>query len=172
MHRGHPDDRACELERSAPVLNPSDRFLSEVASRPGMPSGSNPVPLGRRIRYGARQYRAVIAGVVLAIGALLAVLAMGYFTPASASVPFSWINPYTGNYNLVFVILGPIIAIIGAYLVGTYLVARQKFEHLMLTKSKAEFLRNIPEIEETLWELTPIDEDRYDAKCAELRVRR
>jgi hypothetical protein len=42
----------------------------------------------------------------------------------------------------------------------------------MLTKSKAEFLRNIPEIEDLLWDLTPNDEVRYETKRAELRVRR
>ncbi len=42
----------------------------------------------------------------------------------------------------------------------------------MVTKSKAEFLRNIPELEELLWDLTPSDEDRYQRKRAELRVRR
>jgi len=141
-----------------------------------MPDQGEPIPLGRRIRYGARRHRAVIAGFVLAVGALLAVLATGYFTPLKSSWPFSAINPVTAsggaNYNLIFIILGPIIAIIGGYLVGAYLVARRRFEHLMLTKSKAEFLRNIPEIEELLWELTPDDEDRYDAKRAELHLRR
>jgi len=134
------------------------------------------VPLGRRIRYGARVHRALVAGVVLGIGVFLSVLATGYFTPLSTSYPFTVINPVTdsggANYNLVFVVLGPIIAIVGAYLVGAYMVARREFEHLMLTKSKAEFLRNIPEIEQLLWDLTPADELRYDEKRAELRVRR
>jgi len=42
----------------------------------------------------------------------------------------------------------------------------------MLTKSKAEFLRNIPELEELLWDLTPKDQTRYDQRLAELRLRR
>jgi len=42
----------------------------------------------------------------------------------------------------------------------------------MVTKSKAEFLRNIPELEDLLWELTPADEIRYEQKKSELRVRR
>ena len=71
-----------------------------------------------------------------------------------------------------FVIVGPIIAVVGLYLVGAYHYARRKFEHLMVTKSKAEFLRNIPELEELLWDLTPHDEVRYEDKRAELRVRR
>jgi NADH:ubiquinone oxidoreductase subunit 5 (subunit L)/multisubunit Na+/H+ antiporter MnhA subunit len=134
------------------------------------------VPFGRRFRRGMRTHRAAISVVVLAAGLFLSILALGFFTPLSSSPVFAAINSVTNqttaNYNLVFVILGPIVAIIGAYLVGAYYYARRKFEHLMVTKSKAEFLRNIPELEEILWDLTPIDEVRYENKRAELRVRR
>ncbi|HYA54085.1 MAG TPA: DUF3198 domain-containing protein [Thermoplasmata archaeon] len=134
------------------------------------------VPLGRRIRHGLKSYRAWIAIFVLAVGILLSVLAIGFFTPLSSFAPFPTINSATNtpaaNYNLVFVIAGPIIVIVGIYMVGAYFIARRKFEHLMLTKSKAEFLRNIPELEDLLWDLTPKDEVRYETKRAELRVRR
>jgi len=134
------------------------------------------LPLGRRIRHGMKAYRAWISIFVLLVGALLTILAVGFFTPLSSYAPFPAINSVTNtpnaNYNLVFVIVGPIIVVIGMYMVGAYFVARRQFEHLMLTKSKAEFLRNIPEIEDLLWDLTPNDETRYEAKRAELRVRR
>jgi len=130
----------------------------------------------RRFRTGMRVHRAVISVVVLAVGAFLCVLAIGFFSPLSSLSFFTTINSQTdqpnANYNLVFVILGPIIAVVGLYLVGAYYYARRKFEHLMVTKSKAEFLRNIPELEELLWDLTPNDEVRYEDKRAELRVRR
>jgi hypothetical protein len=135
------------------------------------------VPLDRRFRHAMRTYRAPISVAVFAFGVLLSLLALGYFTPLSALSFFGSVNAVTAppngvNYNLVFVIVGPIVAIVGAYLVGAYFYARRKFEHLMLTKSKAEFLRNIPDLEEILWDLTPRDEDRYERKRAELRVRR
>ncbi|MGA8276353.1 MAG: DUF3198 domain-containing protein [Thermoplasmata archaeon] len=132
--------------------------------------------LGRRFRHGMRVHRAVVSVVVFVVGVFLSVLALGFFTPLSSLSVFSAINAVTNpsyaNYNLVFVIVGPIVAILGAYLVGAYYYARRKFEHLMVTKSKAEFLRNIPELEEILWDLTPNDEVRYENKRAELRVRR
>lgn len=134
------------------------------------------VPFDRRLRHGMRTYRAIISEVVLAIGLLLVVLALGDFTPLRTAYPFSAINPATDtpstNYNLAFVIIGPIVSIVGAYLVGAYFHARRKFEHLMLTKSKAEFLRNIPEVEDLLWDLTPRDETRYQEKLSDLRLRR
>jgi Protein of unknown function (DUF3198) len=141
-----------------------------------MASVEEKVPLERRLRTGMRTYRFALSIVVFAVGLLLSVLALGFFTPLMNNYPFTTVNPYTNqpnaNYNLVFVVVGPIISILGAYLVGAYYYARRKFEHLMVTKSKAEFLRNIPELEEILWDLTPDDEDRYQRKRAELRVRR
>ncbi len=133
-------------------------------------------PLGRRFRHGLRTYRAWISVFILAVGVLLTVLAVGYFTPLASAGPFPAINSVTNttgaNYNLVFVVVGPIVVIVGGYMVGAYYVARHKFEHLMVTKSKAEFVRNIPELETLLWDLTPDDEVRYEQKRAELRVRR
>jgi Protein of unknown function (DUF3198) len=141
-----------------------------------MPAEGEPVPFSRRLRHGMRSHRAEISVFVLAVGVLLTVLAVGFFTPVSNSYPFTVINPATNtpnaNYNLVFVIVGPIVVIVGAYLVGAYFDARRKFEHLILTKSKAEFLRNIPELEDLLWDLTPADESRYEQKRAEFRLRR
>jgi hypothetical protein len=141
-----------------------------------MSSAAGSVPFDRRLRHGLRTYRAWISDAILAVGVLLTVLALGYFTPLANSWPFPAVNAVTNspaaNYNLLFIIVGPIVVIAGAYLVGSYVVARREFDHLMVTKSKAEFLRNIPELEDLLWELTPADEVRYEQKKAELRVRR
>jgi hypothetical protein len=134
------------------------------------------LPLGRRFRHGLRTYRAWLADFVLAVGVVLTTLAVGFFTPLANVGPFPAINGATNtpsaNYNLLFVVIGPIIVIVGGYMVGSYYVARHKFEHLMVTKSKAEFLRNIPELESLLWDLTPRDEVRYEQKRNDLRVRR
>ena len=134
---------------------------------------------GHKLRFFLRSQRFPLSILVLAIGVLLTALAAGDFTPLHTNSVFSAINSYTDqsgangpNYNLAFLIAGPIITIIGAYLVGAYYLARRRFEHLMVTKSKAEFLRNIPDLEDLLWDLTPQDEVRYDQKRAELRVRR
>jgi hypothetical protein len=141
-----------------------------------MAAGPSKPALSSRLHHLLKTYRALVYGGILFVGVLLSVLALGFFTPLASSWPFSAINPVTNtpgaNYNLVFIVLGPIVAIVGAWLYGSYLTARRKFEHLMVTKSKAEFLRNIPEIEELLWDLTPIDESRYEAKKSELKLRR
>jgi hypothetical protein len=141
-----------------------------------MAAGPPPGEFVQRLRHGVRTHRAAISAAILAVGLLLSVLALGAFTPLSASGPFPLINSVTitpsANYNLLFIVLGPIVAIVGAYLLGAYTVARRRFEHLMLTKSKAEFLRNIPDLEDLLWDLTPADEIRYEERRAELHLRR
>jgi uncharacterized protein DUF3198 len=136
-------------------------------------------PLGRRLRHFLRAQRFVLSIVVLAVGIVLAFFALIDFTPLSQNAGLSAINSVTDqsgsggpNYDLAFVLAGPIIIIVGAYLVGAYYLARRRFEHLMLSKSKAEFLRNLPEIEELLWDLTPADEERYEEKKSDLRIRR
>ncbi len=130
----------------------------------------------RRARDWLRRNRFGISIVVFATGVFLTVLAAGDFTPLSTVQPFIAINAVTAapgapNYNLAFVVIGPIVSIVGAVLFGGYVLARQRFEHLMKTKSKAEFLRNLDKIEELLWELTPADEQRYLDKRAEFRLR-
>jgi uncharacterized protein DUF3198 len=137
------------------------------------------VPFSRTFRRFLRSHRFPLSIALLALGILLTVLAVAAFTPLKDAGPFPAINNATNqgpnggpNYDLVFVIVGPIVVLIGSYLVGAYYIARAKFEHLMVTKSKAEFLRNLPDLEDLLWDLTPNDERRYMEKKAELRIRR
>ena len=137
-----------------------------------------PLPWSQRARHWFRVWRFPVSALVFGAGIALSVLAFAAFSPLGSIWPFTAVVAATtagsngGNWNLWFVVLGPILGIIGAYLVGVYVVARRRFEELMRSKSKAELLRNIPEMEELLWDLTPRDQDRYVAKCAELRVRR
>ena len=138
-----------------------------------------PLPFTQRVRHWLRTHRFPLSCVILGAGIVMVVLALGDFTPLNAVFPFTSINASTDrsgsggeNWNLVFVVIGPILVIIGGYLVGAYLVARRRFEQLMHSKSKAELLRNIPEIEELLWDLLPEDQGRYEQKCIELHIRR
>ena len=144
-----------------------------------MPEGGEGGRFLRRLKTILRTDRFPFSLFLLGIGILLSVLATADFTPLGQVGPFPAIDSATDqsstggvNYNLLFAPVGPIVSIIGAYFVGAYVLARRKFEHLMVTKSKAEFLRNIPELEELLWDLTPRDEDRYADKRADLRIRR
>jgi len=141
-----------------------------------MPPRPPKLTYDRRLRDWLRRNRFGVSVLVLAVGIFLSILAAGDLTPLSNVGPFPAINAVTAapggaNYNLAFIVIGPIVAIVGAVLFGGYLLARRRFEHLMKTKSKAEFLRNLDRIEELLWDLTPEDEQRYLDKRAEFRLR-
>lgn len=138
-----------------------------------------PLPAFQRLRHWLRTHRFPLSALVLGVGLLMVILSIGDFTPLNAVWPFTAINGSTDqspnggeNWNLLFVVLGPILVIIGGYLVGAYVVARRRFEQLMRSKSKAELLRNIPEIEDLLWDLLPYDQVRFEQKCSDLRIRR
>ncbi len=142
-----------------------------------------------RLRNLFRTYRLPMSAAVLAVGAFLSITAFAAYTPLLTDVPFSQYvpsllgpdcpassnicpaSPGPVDWVLAFVVVGALLDIIGLYLVVAYIVARRRFEHLMKTKSKAEFLRNITEVEDLLWDLTPEDEIRLVRKKQELRVR-
>lgn len=150
--------------------------------------GEQGIPLKSVLRNLLREYRFEVSLAVLVGGAFLSLISFAAYSPLIADPPFSSFvpsllgadcanpsvcpaNPSGYDWTLLFVILGGILLIVGIYMVVTYLVARQKFEHLMKTKSKAEFVRNMTEVEDLLWDLTPKDEIRLVKKKQELRVR-
>ncbi len=139
------------------------------------------VPISTRLRYLFRTYRLAVSVAVLAVGGFLSLLGLAAWSPLLGEAPFNSFVPalkgadYPGgsgpDWTLVMIIVGPLLAIIGIYLVIAYVNARRRFEHLMRSKSKAEFLRNLPEVEELLWDLTPEDDRRLFQKKQELRIR-
>lgn len=148
------------------------------------------LPFKTRLRQFYRTIRFPLGVLVLAIGVFLSVTAFAAYTPlindppfnayvpgllgpdcpANASCPAGYQNTTTDWVQL-FVVAGGIIDIVGLYMVVAYLLARKRFEHLMKTKSKAEFVRNLPEAEDLLWDLTPNDEIRLAQRKQELKIR-
>jgi hypothetical protein len=146
--------------------------------------------LTTRLRYFYRKIRFPLGIAVLVLGAFLSISAFAAYSPLLYDQPFSSYVPTllgpdcpqnascpanyqsaTTDWILLFVVSGIIIDIIGIYMVAVYLVARRRFEHLLKTKSKAEFVRNLPEVEDLLWDLTPSDEERLLQRKQELRIR-
>jgi hypothetical protein len=134
-----------------------------------------------RLRFFALTHRFVLSLIVLVVGLVLSIIALAAWTPLGNTAAFSGFVPNlkgtdgpTGSgpdWSLVMAVIGPIMTIIGGYLVGNYLIARQRFEHLMKTRSKAEFLRNVSEVEDLIWDLTPADHSRLIRKKQEFKIR-
>jgi hypothetical protein len=146
------------------------------------------LPITTRFKRFIRTIRFPISIVVLVAGAFLSITAVAAYTPLLVQAPFSSYvptllgadcsntqvcsaTPSGTDWVLLFVVLGGLLDIIGIYLVVVYVNARTRFEHLMKTKSKAEFVRNLPEAEDLLWDLTPKDEIRLVRKKQDLKVR-
>ncbi|MDE1821661.1 MAG: hypothetical protein KGJ23_11745 [Euryarchaeota archaeon] len=143
-----------------------------------------PMSFSTTLRRGLRTYRFAISIAVLVLGSILCLIGLFAWTPlgdpggslAWLEQPLKGTDSPTGSYTgpdwtLAMLPGGGLMALIGAYLVGVYMVARRRFEHLMKTRSKAEFLRNVTEAEDLLWDLTPEDEVRLVRKKLELKIR-
>jgi hypothetical protein len=177
-----PSSSADEMEegKGARKGGPSEE------QEPGEEEGYTvPTPtFSARIRRWARTYRFGISLFVLVLGLVLFFLGLFAWTPlASPGGPLSGLEaPLLGadapsgggtgpDWTLAMIPGGGLMAAIGGYLAGVYIIARRRFEHLMKTKSKAEFLRNVTEAEDLLWDLTPADEVRLVRKKQDLKIR-
>ncbi|MCL4325134.1 MAG: DUF3198 domain-containing protein, partial [Candidatus Thermoplasmatota archaeon] len=130
-------------------------------------SGEQQLTITARLRILYRTIRFPLGVVILVLGAFLSISAFAAYSPLLYDQPFSSYVPTllgpdcpanascpanyqstTTDWILLFVVAGLIIDIVGIYMVAVYLVARKRFEHLIKTKSKAEFVRNLPEVED------------------------
>lgn len=144
-----------------------------------------------KIKRVLRTYRFPISVVVAVLGFVIFFFGLFAWTPLASSGPLENLeqsllgqgctagsNFVSGSctstspdWTLAMLPGGGLLGAIGAYLAVTYTVARRRFEHLMKTKSKAEFLRNVTEAEDLLWDLTPEDEIRLVRKKQDLKIR-
>lgn len=86
----------------------------------------------------------------------------------------SYLKPATqmiGNWYLWLVFLGPLGIIIFGYLTVDYYLMKKKFEELINTDSKAQFIKNYKELEELAWKLTTWHRMRLTKKKVEFNIR-
>lgn len=145
--------------------------------------GTPPLDFLTRLKRTLRGFRFPISVVVLVLGLVLFFIGLFAWTPLGSSngalsgleQPLLGTDSASGccgpDWTLLMLPGGGLLAAIGGYLAGVYIIARRRFEHLMKTKSKAEFLRNVTEAEDLLWDLTPEDEIRLVRKKLELKIR-
>lgn len=92
-----------------------------------------------------------IGAVVGAIGLILTIIS---FTYSFADSP-TWLEGYNklvnrqeGNYNLILFIAGPLMLIIGGFYFGEQLVLRRRFERIIDTPKKSEFVSRRKDLED------------------------
>jgi hypothetical protein len=117
-----------------------------------------------------------IGGVVAAIGLVLTIIS---FTVRFARPTPGWLSWYTnvvfrpeGDYNLILLILGPIMLVIGGFYFGEQLVLRRRFERLLDTPRKSEFAGRRKDLDDLAKRLPSKFESRIDEKESEFKSKR
>ncbi|HUR70315.1 MAG TPA: hypothetical protein VM370_13805 [Candidatus Thermoplasmatota archaeon] len=114
-----------------------------------------------------------VLGIVGLIGSIIA------FTYKYAKSTPSWLDWYgnlvarpEGDYNLILFIVAPILLIWGAFWVGEQLVLRRRFERMLDTPKKSEFVSRRSDIEDLLKRLPDGYKQRMKEKESEFVSRR
>lgn len=117
-----------------------------------------------------------IGGAVGAIGLILTVIS---FTYAFADTTPGWLGWYgnlvqreEGNYNLFLFIAGPIMLLIGGFYFGEQIVLRRRFERLLDTPKKSDFVSRRKDLEDLAKRLPDAYRKRIQAKENEFVSRR
>jgi hypothetical protein len=116
-------------------------------------------------------------GAVLLLAGLVGTIIS--FTQNFADTTPSWLTWYRdlvvrpeGDFNLILLILAPILLIWGGFWVGEQLVMRRRFERLFDTPKKSEFVSRRSEMEEVAKRLPDAYRKRIAEKERELASRR
>lgn len=93
-----------------------------------------------------------IGAVVGVLGLILTIIS---FTYSFADTTPGWLKGYDtlvnraeGNYNLILFIAGPLMLIIGGFYFGEQLVLRRRFERMIDTPKKSEFVSRRRDLED------------------------
>lgn len=120
-----------------------------------------------------------IGALVLAVGLVLSLASyiyrfakapswMGWYESILASLPGA--EPV--GYNLWAMIIGTIMLVMGAFYFGEQLVLRRRFERLIDTPKKSEFVSNRPKLDELARRLPDGYKQRVRTKESEFRSTR
>lgn len=101
-----------------------------------------------------REVKLEISYIVFALGALLTLLVVfHYFLEEQLPQPVLDILGTIGDWIVWFVVVGPLLAVIGGWYFGDLIRKRREFARLMDVPSKARFVRNQERLEELAWYL-------------------
>lgn len=123
-----------------------------------------------------------IGSVVLVVGLVLTILSFtdNWVHPAPAWLtwyhnlthPASVSGSANGDYNLIALIVGPILLIMGGFYVGEQVVLRRRFERMLDTPQKSEFAKRRRDLEDLAKRLPSNFEDKIEKKESEFKSKR
>ncbi|HET6405080.1 MAG TPA: hypothetical protein VFH78_10570 [Candidatus Thermoplasmatota archaeon] len=118
-----------------------------------------------------------LGAVLLVIGLIGTIIAATYnwadTTPGWLTQYGNLVNrPGEGDYNLILLIVAPILLIWGGFWVGEQLILRRRFERLLDTPKRSEFAARRGQLEEISKRLPDAYRKRISAKESEFVTRR
>jgi len=124
-------------------------------------------------------YADLISALLLALSIASTILggATAYKNELPTTGPLgflSYLKPATqiiGNWYLWLAFLGPLGTIIFGYLTVDYYMMKKKFDKLIDTDSKVQFIKNYKDLEELAWKLTSWHRRRLTKKKVELNIK-
>ncbi len=122
-----------------------------------------------------REYRLHIGVAILILG-IYWIITGGYWVLQSTGfiekdTGMDYLTAWAGNWNYWFLIIGIIIAIIGAWFIFDTARKRLKFEEYMSSESKREFVSNLKELEEISYKLGEKYQNMLEEKKRKWRVK-
>ena len=112
-----------------------------------------------------------ISVILLCVGTLVSLIGFaGLYADEFPSVLTSMADT-VGDWYLWFVLIGPILLMVGIYFIFDSHRKRKEFEELIATTSKAKFVKNMDRIEELAWHLTRKHQMQVAEKKAKFRIK-
>jgi hypothetical protein len=117
-----------------------------------------------------------IGGILTVVGLVATLISFTYNwvhpTPSFLNKYDALVNRQEGNYNLILLIAGPIVLIMGIFYFGEQLVLRRRFERLLDTPKRSEFSSRRRDLEDLARRLPEGFMAKIEAKESEFKSKR
>jgi hypothetical protein len=119
-----------------------------------------------------REIKFELATAVLVAGLILSLIGVKGTYFAEPHIPvIDDLAHDLGAWNTWLSIIGPLLLLVGIWVVGDGILKRREFDRLIETTSKAAFVRNQDRLEELAWLLSEEHELRVFEKKQEFRIK-
>ena len=117
----------------------------------------------------------MLSAILFVVGIIMMTVGvLWYFTliqPTIANTSLEWFAEKLGNWGWWILISAPFILIVGIWYLFDQIMVRKKFNKLVSPNSKANFVKNISEIEESIWKLSGRYRERFEEKKKKFKIK-
>ena len=122
-----------------------------------------------------REYMLMLSAILFMVGIIMMTVGvLWYFTFIQSNIVNSLIEEFSkklGDWGWWILIFAPFILIAGIWYFFDQIMARKKFNKLVSPNSKANFVKNISEIEEIIWKLPGKYRERSEEKKKKFKIK-